>query len=90
MLAAASGQSGKMRRKFDEFDRYSKTERKVGKARIVPDRFQERPQEWLESSKHPNAPFTGDTLKWSSFAYHDASTCDLCCVLDLKLSGFGA
>lgn len=31
-------------------------------------------QWWLAGSVHPYAPFTGNALKWESYAYDDGTT----------------
>lgn len=59
----------------DELDEERDLLRSVGKAREIPDAFENCPQSYLEATHHPYAPFTGDTIHWNSWVYDDATTC---------------
>lgn len=61
----------------DELDEERNLLRHVGKAREIPDAFENSPQAYLEATHHPYAPFTGDTVHWNSWVYDDATTCVL-------------
>lgn len=58
----------------DELDEERNLLRHVGKAREIPDAFENSPQAYLEATHHPYAPFTGDTVHWNSWVYDDATT----------------
>lgn len=58
----------------DELDEERNLLRHVGKAREIPDAFENSPQAYLEATHHPYAPFTGDTIHWNSWVYDDATT----------------
>jgi hypothetical protein len=61
----------------DELDEERNLLRQVGKAREIPDAFEDCPQSYLEATHHPYAPFTGDAILWNSWVYDDATTYDL-------------
>jgi hypothetical protein len=50
------------------------TPKQVGKALDAPGISPEDPQEWLQESNHPYAPFVGNALKWDSYVYDDGTT----------------
>jgi hypothetical protein len=59
----------------DDIRESNQATRDIVDAVKVPKRFKLHPQTFLEATHHPYAPFCGDTLRWESWVWHDASMC---------------
>lgn len=57
----------------DDIRESSQATRSITEATKVPKRFKVEPQAFLEATHLPYAPFPGDTLRWDSWVWHDAS-----------------